>query len=145
MIDRWHDPELTPRAAIALLLLLAVSLAGCAEVGDSFASRAFVDPAKYELFDCKQLEAERKAIALRTAELQGLIAKAATGTGGAVVGELAYRNDYISVRGQARLAEEMWRRNKCVATTPGIATSVTPPAAAPAQAKGAGRSTSGLY
>ena len=144
MIDRLHDPELTPRAAIALLLL-AVSLGGCAEVGDSFASAAFVDPARYELYDCKQLEAERKAIAIRTAELQGLIAKAGTGTGGVVVGELAYRNDYISVRGQARLAEETWQRNKCVATTPGVATPVTPPAPAPAQAKGAGRSTGGLY
>ena len=145
MIDRLHDPELTPRAAIALLLVLAVGLGGCAEVGDSFASAAFVDPAKYELYDCKQLEAERKAIALRTAELQGLIAKAATGTGGAVVGELAYRNDYISARAQAKLADEMWQRNKCVAATPGIATPVTPPAPRPAQAKGEGRSTSGLY
>lgn len=142
MIDRLHDLELTPRAAIAPLLL-AVSLGGCAEVGDSFASAAFVDPAKYELYDCKQLETERKALALRTAELQGLIAKAATGTGGAVVGELAYRNDYISARAQTKLADEMWQRNKCVATTPGVATPVTPPAAAPA--KGAGRSTSGLY
>ena len=144
MIDRLHDPELTPRAAIALLLL-AVSLGGCAEVGDSFASAAFVDPAKYELFDCKQLEAERKGIALRTAELQGLIAKAGTGTGGTVVGELAYRNDYISARAQARLVEDMWQRNKCVATMPGAATPVVPPAAPPAPTKGAARSPSGLY
>ena len=142
MIDRLHDLKSTPRAAIALLVL-AISLGGCAEVGDSFASAAFVDPAKYELYDCKQLEAERKALALRTAELQGLIAKAATGTGGAVVGELAYRNDHIATRGQARLAEETWQRNKCVATTPGTAMPVAPPAATPAQPKG--RSTSGLY
>jgi hypothetical protein len=146
MIDRLHDLESISRAGVALLCLavsLAVSLGGCADVGDSFVSAAFVDPAKYDLYDCKQLEAERKAIALRTAELQGLIAKAGTVTGGAVVGELAYRNDYISVRAQARLAEEMWQRNKCVATTPGAATPVLPSAAPPAQAKG--RSTSGLY
>ena len=127
-----------------MLLLFAGSLGGCADVGDTFVSAAFVDPARYDLYDCKQLEGERKGLALRTAELQGLIAKAGTGTGGAVVGELAYRNDYISVRGQARLAEEMWRRNKCVATTPGIATPVIPPAAAPAQ-RDPGKSTSGLY
>ena len=41
------------------------------------------------------------------------MAKAETGTGGAVVAELAYRNDYIAVRGQQRLAEEAWQRNKC--------------------------------
>ena len=32
---------------------------------------AFADPAKYELYDCKQLEAERKSLANRTADLQG--------------------------------------------------------------------------
>jgi hypothetical protein len=142
MIDRLHDLKSPPCAAMALVVL-TMSLGGCAEVGDSFASGAFVDPAKYELYDCKQLETERKALAVRTAELQGLIAKAATGTGGTVVGELAYRNDYIFARAQAKLAEETWQRNKCVATTPGAATPVAPPAATPAQAKG--RSTSGLY
>jgi hypothetical protein len=147
MIDRCHDLWLTSRAtAVALLVLgvtLCAGLGGCANVGDSFASAAFVDPAKYEQFDCKQLEVERKALATRTAELQGLIAKADTGVGGSVVGELAYRNDYISARAQAKLAEETWQRNKCVATTPGAATPVAPPAATPAQARG--RSTSGLY
>jgi hypothetical protein len=74
---------------------------------------AFADPAKYELYDCKQLEGERKALAARTAELQKLMDKAETGTGGAVVSELAYRNDYVAVRGSAQLAEDAWRRNRC--------------------------------
>jgi hypothetical protein len=139
MIDRPPDLTSTRRAAM-LLLLLAGSLGGCADVGDSFVSSAFVDPARYDLYDCKQLEGERKWLAVRTAELQGLIAKAGTVTGGAVVGELAYRNDYIAVRGQAKLVEEMWRRNKCVATTPAAAT----PLQVPAQPKGAA-ATSGLY
>jgi hypothetical protein len=125
------------------LLVLGLSLGGCADMGDSFVSSAFVDPAKYENFDCKQLEAERKMLALRSAELQGLMAKAETGTGGAVISELAYRNDYISVRGQARLAEETWRRNKCVAGAPAVA---TPAAPAPEKSQGpASRSGSGLY
>ena len=142
MIDRPHDLKSTRRAAM-LVLLFAGSLGGCANVGDSVLSAAFVDPAKYDLYDCKQLEAERKTIALRTAELQGLIAKAGTVSGGAVVGELAYRNDYISVRGQAKLVEEMWRRNRCVATTPAAATPLQVPAPPP-QARGAA-ATGGLY
>ena len=101
-------------ASLALLLLPAV-LAGCAAIGDSAVSQAFVDPAKYDNFDCKQLETERNTLASRTAELQGLIDKAETGTAGSVVGVLAYRNDYISARASARLAEETWQRNKCVA------------------------------
>jgi hypothetical protein len=147
MIDRSYDPRLTSRAAVALLALgagLCAGLGGCANVGDSFASAAFVDPAKYEQFDCKQLEAERKTLATRTAELQGLIAKAETGTGGSVVGELAYRNDYISARAQAKLAEETWQRNKCVASSPATATPApTPVPAAPAHGKGHGSARSG--
>jgi hypothetical protein len=127
MIDRrYHLPSLTRVAAVASLLTLAVNLGGCAGVGDSFASGAFVDPAKYNLYDCKQLETERKALAARTAELQGLIDKAETGAAGSVVGELAYRNDYISARASAKLAEENWQRSKCVASAPVVATPVAP-------------------
>src|SRR3954468_14572215 len=145
MTDRCHDVWLTPRAsAVALLALcagLGATIGGCANVGDSFASAAFVDPAKYEQYDCRQLELERKALATRTAELQGLIAKAETGTGGAVVGELAYRNDYISARASSKLADETWQRNKCVAVTP---VAGPPPAPAPpAPGKGQGSAKSG--
>ncbi len=58
---------------------ICIGLAGCADMGDSFASSAFVDPAKYDNYDCRQLEGERKGIAARAAELQGLMAKAETG------------------------------------------------------------------
>jgi hypothetical protein len=122
MID-FHS-TLFARAAV---VALGVALAGCAGIGDSFVSGAFVDPAKYELYDCKQLEAERKAQAVRTAELQGLIDKAHTGTAGTVVGEAVYRNDYISARASAKLAEEAWQKSKCKETAPAI---VAPMAAA---------------
>jgi hypothetical protein len=154
MIARVHNLRPASRAATAALLLgagLCASLGGCANVGDSMVSSAFVDPAKYENYDCKQLEAERKNLATRTAELQGLMAKAETGTGGAVISELAYRNDYISARGQARLADEVWQRNKCIATLPAAATPVAPAPApqAPAPGKGQGhgsaRSGSAVY
>jgi hypothetical protein len=141
MIDRRHDLRLTSRTRAAVALLgfgLCASLGGCANVGDSFVSGAFVDPARYSAYDCKQLETERKALATRTAELQGLIAKAETGTGGSVVGELAYRNDYISARASAKLAEETWQRNKCAAGSPAAAAP-----APPADNKGVGSSRSG--
>ena len=131
------------RAIAAMTLLVpAVGLGGCANMGDSMLS-AFADPAKYEYFDCKQLEAERKSLANRSAELQGLMAKAETGTGGTVVGELAYRNDYISARAQAKLAEEAWQRGKCHETPPAVTPPVAP-AAPPVKDKSAhSRSKSG--
>src|SRR5882757_5512024 len=118
--------------AVPALLALAGGLSGCAEMGDNMIS-AFADPAKYDLYECKQLEPERLRLATRAAELQGLMAKAETGVAGPVVAELAYRNDYISTRGQARLADEAWRRNKChetPAATPAPAAPTPPPAPA---------------
>jgi hypothetical protein len=107
-----------PRAAAGVaLLVLGIGLAGCADMGESMTS-AFADPAKYDLYECPQLVTERKALAVRAADLQGLMAKAQTGVAGPVVAELAYRNEYIAVRGQTKLADEAWRRNKCQDGTP---------------------------
>ena len=75
MVDRAHHIWPLPRpAAVVALLGLGFALCGCAEMGDGMTS-AFADPAKYDLYDCKQLEPERKALATRAAELQGLMAK----------------------------------------------------------------------
>jgi hypothetical protein len=121
------------RFCSALVVLLAgAALSGCAGMSETVAP-AFADPAKYELYDCKQLEGERKSIARRTGDLQRLMDKAQTGAGGAVVSELAYRNDYIAVRGQAQMADDAWRRNKCRETPPEAAPAAVPvvPAAKP--------------
>ena len=127
------------RARAAAVLAFALALPGCADMSDSM-SLAFADPAKYDLYDCKQLEPERKRLADRSAELQGLMAKAETGVGGTVVAEVAYRNEYIAVRGQSKLAEQAWQRNRCRETVPGAALPVAPPSAPPAPPSRAGRS-----
>ena len=127
------------RGRAAALLALALVLPGCASMSDDI-SLAFADPAKYDLYDCKQLEPERKRLAARTAELQGLMAKAETGAGGAVVAEVAYRNEYIATRGQAKLADQAWQKNRCRDTIPGEAMPVAPRAAPPVQPSRAGRS-----
>jgi hypothetical protein len=119
-------PPLLRAATVAALLVPGIGLGGCAEMSDTMTS-AFADPAKYSLYECPQLETERKNLAGRAAELQGLMAKANTGVAGPVIAELAYRNEYISVRGQARFAEEAWQRNKChpsppVAAAPAVIT-----------------------
>lgn len=118
--------------SMAVLMVSGLILAGCAGAGDGALSGAFVDPAKYELYDCKQLEAERSSLEARSAQLQGYIDKAQTGTAGAVVGEMAYRNDYISTRASLKLANEAWERGKCVATP-------APAPATPSAGKGKGR------
>src|SRR3954464_6982713 len=121
--------------AAAAALALAVGLNGCADMSDTM-STAFADPAKYDLYDCKQLETERKNLAKRAADLQGLMAKAETGVAGPVVAELAYRNEYIAVRGQTRLADEAWQRSKCHDPPPAADAPATP-SAPPANARAA--------
>jgi hypothetical protein len=114
-----------PRAAgVVALLVLGAGLAGCASMGDGI-STAFADPAKYQLYDCKQLEAERKSLSVRAAELQGLIEKAQTGVAGPMVAEIAYRNEAIAVQGQRKFAEEAWQQNKCHPSPP-VTAAATP-------------------
>src|SRR3974377_1272202 len=107
------NASLLRMAMAAALLALCFAQSGCADISEGVAT-AFAGPAKYTLWDCNQLEGERKRLATRAAELQGLMAKAETGVAGPVVAELAYRNEYVAVRGQAQYADEAWRRNKCL-------------------------------
>jgi hypothetical protein len=123
------------RLAVLALLLVGGGLAGCASVGDNF-SGAFSDPAKYDLYECKQLQPERDRLTARAAELQGLMTKAETGVAGSVVAEVAYRNELITTRSQQRLADEAWRRNKCHEAPPEARPAVTPPVVAPAPGPG---------
>ena len=140
----FFRPLLRAVPAVALFVL-GVGLGGCADMSDSLTT-AFADPAKYDLYDCKQLEIERKNLAARSAELQGLMAKADTGLAGPVVAELAYRNDYVSVRGQARFAEEAWQRNKCHPSPPAAPAAAAPATPAPpAPGRGARRSGGAVY
>jgi hypothetical protein len=129
----------------AVLLASAAALSGCANMSDGMTS-AFADPAKYELYNCKQLETERKNLATKMAEYQGLMSKAQTGTGGVVVAELAYRNDYIALRGQVRNADEAWVTNKCRETpAKAAATPAETPAPAATSGRGQMKSGSALY
>src|SRR6516165_11540060 len=137
MIGPAFAPSALPRAAAVLVLLAAgFALSGCSDMNESLTT-VFADPAKYELWDCKQLEPERKRLANRAAELQGLMAKAETGAAGPVVAELAYRNEYVAVRGQAHYADDAWRRGNCRETPPAAAVPATAAPAPPSKAGGA--------
>ena len=141
-----HRQPFSRSLAALALLVLGGGLSGCASMGDTIAP-AFADPAKYDLFECRQLEPERLGLVRRVAELQGLMAKAETGVAGSVVAEMAYRNDYIAARGQQKLAEEAWRRNKCQEKGPAAATPVVPLAPPPVIGgpRAPSRSGSALY
>ena len=136
-----------PPQAFAGMVLLACGtlLSGCADMSDGMTS-AFADPAKYNLYDCKQLEVERKSLATRMAELQGLMSKAQDGFAGPAIAEVAYRNDYIAARGQKKNADEAWAINKCRDTPPDKTAETPSSAPAPATKSGhSQRSGSAVY
>jgi hypothetical protein len=127
---------LMPRAfAFAALFAFGFGLGGCSSMPDTM-TLAFADPAKYELYDCKQLEAERKKLAMRAAELRGLMDKAQGGVAGPVVAEMAYSNEYVAVRGQASNAEDAWRRSKCRETPPSAGPALNDKSGRPATRSG---------
>jgi hypothetical protein len=138
----------TPSRALAgaVLLALGALLSGCANMSDGMTS-AFADPAKYNLYNCKQLEAERKSLATRMAELQGLMNKAQDGFAGPVVAEVAYRNDYIALHGQKKNADEAWAINNCHDSPPSKTVATPSPTPAPVTTSGHGpmRSGSAVY
>ncbi|HZR90132.1 MAG TPA: hypothetical protein VFB02_25305 [Bradyrhizobium sp.] len=143
----WALARRAPGVASALALCaLGLSLSACVSISDNDSTTAaFADPAKYELWDCKQLEGERKNLAMRETELRGLMAKAQTGTAGPLVAEMAYRNEYLTIRGQAHFAEEAWRKNKCHETPPAAATASATAKPGVPHAKSAPPSRSAVY
>jgi hypothetical protein len=120
----------------------AVMLAGCASTTVD-ESTFFVDPARFALYDCKQLSAVRVSYTRRVEELQGLMAKAETGAAGSVVAELAYRPDYLSNQALLKSANAAWERNRCASAPQAADPSFARPS--PGMEPAAGRSKTRVY
>jgi len=82
--------------------LLAAMLAACTAPGgntDDGMARFFVAPDKFVIFNCDQLAVRATVVADRQKELQGLMAQAGNGSDGRLVSALAYRPEYVMLRG----------------------------------------------
>lgn len=97
--------------------MLALALAGCASNADQIGP-AFVDPARYTLYNCDQLATEYKTLVTRENELRELMDRAKQGAGGAVVAEVAYGSDYVTVHGRRQSVEERARQDNCDLSRP---------------------------
>jgi hypothetical protein len=88
------------RHLIAAVLLVA-SLAGCSAGGggeDSMA-RFYVAPDRFVLFNCDQIATRAASTSARLKELQALITQAGPGSDGRFVSAIAYRPEYVTLRG----------------------------------------------
>lgn len=127
MMKRGGQIERTARrvSQLAALCALAMSLGGCATGGVT--SNVFVDPSRYDLYDCKQLATARVSVNARVVQLEGLMAKAETGVAGGLVSGLAYQADYSSSRAQRDLIDQKLALNNCAAEPPPVVAAPTPP------------------
>ncbi len=98
--------------AAALLAVVACALSACSSTSDS-SMTLFVNSGKYQYHSCDQIAAQIKGQNARRTELKGLIDRAERGTGGVVVGALAYRTDYLTVGEELQVLEATARSKNC--------------------------------
>jgi hypothetical protein len=95
--------------------LVALTLTACAGGNDDMTARMLVAPGKYVLFNCTQLADQATANLKRQHELEGLMAQAGTGSGGQMVSAVAYRPEYLQLRGEMEDLRQTAADKKCKA------------------------------
>jgi len=85
-----------PNTVLLIVAFAALALAGCAS--EETASRFLVPPDKYILYSCPELATAAQTNLTRMHELEGLTAKA--GPNGQLASTLAYRPEYLQLRGE---------------------------------------------
>ena len=78
--------------------MIAVAVAGCAS--EDTTGRFLVAPDKFVLYNCAQLNDAAQNNYARQQELEKLMAKAERGSGGTIVSDMAYRPEYVQLRGE---------------------------------------------
>jgi len=99
------------RACWWVPVLLGSVLAGCSTGGEGML--LLVDSGKYQYHTCGQIADAAKAISGRREELATLIARAEQGTGGAIVGAIAYRTEYTTTGQELQVIEATARAKNC--------------------------------
>jgi len=126
MPDRFaeirHGPQAKPAAAarrrgaraavVAGIVLAGAMLAACSSSSDTSFS-LFAEPGKYQYYSCVQIAAQIKAWASREKELKALMDRADQSAGGAAVGLIAYKADYVAAGEELESLQSTARSKKC--------------------------------
>jgi len=99
--------------SLAVLVVLALGLAGCGSLSDQMASTAFVAPGKFDLLTCEEIENQIKGSRARVLELEQLMARSEQGTGGQFVSAIAYQSEYAQTRGRITAMTEAIASRNC--------------------------------
>jgi len=119
-----HRPRAKPAGLAAGIALAGAMLTACSSSSE-LGYTLFADPGKYQYYNCAQIAAETKNWSRREQELKNLMDKADQSAGGAAVGLIAYKADYVAageeleqLRSAARskgcAQDEGWRSNTAI-------------------------------
>jgi hypothetical protein len=94
------------------LMLAGALLAACSSSGNTSFS-LFVDPGKYQFYSCEQIAPELKRWTTRAQELKTLMDRADQGAGGAAVGFIAYKAEYVAANEEIDMLRSTARGKSC--------------------------------
>jgi hypothetical protein len=111
--DGWAPPVSARTGAISAMILAAgLLLAACSSGSDSSFS-LFAEPGKYQYYSCDQIAGEIKSWSRREQELKTLMDRADQSAGGAAVGLIAYKADYVAAGEELDLLKATAHSKKC--------------------------------
>ena len=102
-------------SGILIAALIVAALGGC--TSDDTAGRFLVEPDKYVLYTCAEMAAQMQANAARQRKLEELTAKANAGSGGQIMSTVAYRPEYLQLRGEMNELRRTSADKKCKPVT----------------------------
>jgi hypothetical protein len=100
-------------AAPALLIALALPLAGCGGMTDDPVAATITAPGQYDLFDCPSIKVAASGVATRQRELEGLMARANQGPAGGFISATTYQPEYVTLRGKMSQLRRVAAENHC--------------------------------
>ena|SRR5262245_14560610 len=103
---------MTIRVTLTVGVLATALLSGCA-ASDDASGRFFVQPDRYQLYSCKELAEAAQTIGIRERELEGLMTKAGPDPSGRFVSTVAYRPEYLQLRGQMNEVRKTAAEKNC--------------------------------
>jgi len=107
------------KTLLSLIAALAAAVVSGCGTSDDNAARFLVAPDQYVLYNCPQLADAAQVNATRQRELEVLMAKADTDSGGRAVSAMSYRPEYLQLRGRMTELRKEAATKHC-RFTPGI-------------------------
>ena len=95
----------------AICAIAAIALSSCGS--SNGLSQLLVAPGAYDAYHCKDLAQQWDQLNKREAELRANMSRASQGSGGTVIGAVAYGTDYQTVLTQKKMVQQQAVEKNC--------------------------------